>query len=401
MSSDELRLLTVDWNCTQAPLGDMGTAHKLFEAQAAKTPDAVAVRFEGSLLTYSELNARCNQFARRLRSLGIGPGSLVAVHIERSVEMLVALLGVQKAGGAYVPLDPGLPAARLNFMLTDSGATVLVAVGGVTAELAVPDGVHLLDFSAEAHSLGGLDSTDFEANVDTDDVAYVIYTSGSTGLPKGVAVSHGSLSNFLCSMKHEPGLAADDVVMALTTISFDIAALELYLPLVVGARIELASREVATDPGALAQLLSASNATVMQATPTAWRQLVEVGWRGRPGFRALCGGEALPRDLADAILERVQELWNLYGPTETTIWSAAERVERGGKCDQHRSAYSKYANLRRRPGGPAGADRDPGRNMDRRSGRSHRISSAARVNSTALCFRSLFCAVRWAIVPDR
>jgi amino acid adenylation domain-containing protein len=329
MSADELRLLTVDWNRTRMPLDDAGTVHKVFEAQVAKTPDAVAVRFEDSLLTYAELNARSNQFARRLHSLGIGPGFLVALHIERSLEMLIALLGVQKAGGAYVPLDPSLPVERLNFMLTDSGATVLVAVGAMTAELAVPDGVHLLDLKAEeAGTLDGLDSTNLGAIACPDDVAYVIYTSGSTGQPKGVAVSHGSLSNFLCSMKHEPSLAADDVVLAVTTISFDIAALELYLPLLVGARIELASGEVAADPRALAQLLSVSNATVLQATPTAWRQLLEIGWRGRQGFRALCGGEALPRGLADAVLERVQELWNLYGPTETTVWSAAERVER-------------------------------------------------------------------------
>jgi amino acid adenylation domain-containing protein len=328
VSADELRLLTVDWNRTRTPLGEAGAAHRLFETQAAKSPDAVAVRFEDSPLTYSALNARSNQLARRLRSLGTGPGSLVAVYIERSLEMLVALLAVQKAGGAYVPLDPGLPAERLNFMLADSGATVLVTVGA-TAELTMPDGVHLLDLRAEARVLEGLDSTNLGAGANPDDVAYVIYTSGSTGQPKGVAVSHGSLSNFLRSMKHEPGLSSDDVVLAVTTISFDIAALELYLPLSVGARIELASRKVTTDPEALSQLLSASNATVMQATPTAWRQLVEVGWRGRHGFRALCGGEALPRDLADAVLEGVQELWNLYGPTETTVWSTAERVERG------------------------------------------------------------------------
>lgn len=328
MSADELRLLTVNWNRTQTPLDGARTMPKLFEAQVAKAPDAVAVRFEDTLLTYAELNARSNQFARRLRSLGVGPGSLVALHSERSSDMLVALLGVQKAGGAYVPLDPSLPAERLNFMLSDSGATVLVTVGAGFAELAVPDGIHLMDLKAEARTLRGLDSSNLEAIADQDDVVYVIYTSGSTGKPKGVAVSHGSLSNFLCSMKHEPGLAADDVILAVTTISFDIAALELYLPLLVGARIELASRRVAADPTELAQLLSVSNATVMQATPTAWRQLLEVGWQGRQGFRALCGGEALPADLADALLERVQELWNLYGPTETTVWSTVERVQR-------------------------------------------------------------------------
>jgi amino acid adenylation domain-containing protein len=328
LSPEEQQLLTVNWNRTETPFDGARTMPKLFEAQVAKTPDAVAVRFDDTLLTYAELNARANQFARRLRSLGVGPSSLVALHIERSLDMLIALLSVQKAGGAYVPLDPSLPAERLYFMLSDSGATVLVTGGAAPAELAVPDGVYLMDLKAESVTSRGLDSSNLDAIAGQDDVAYVIYTSGSTGKPKGVAVSHGSLTNFLCSMKHEPGLDADDVVLAVTTISFDIAALELYLPLLVGARIELASRRVAADPTKLAQLVSVSNATVMQATPTAWRQLLEVGWRGRQGFRALCGGEALPPDLADALLEKVEELWNLYGPTETTVWSTVERVGR-------------------------------------------------------------------------
>lgn len=328
MSADEMRLLMVGWNRTPVPLEAIGMVHEHFETQAVKTPHSVAVRFENTQLRYVDLNARSNQFARRLRSLGIGPGVLVALHIERSLDMLVALLGVQKAGGAYVPLDPSLPPERLNFMLSDSGAKVLVAAGALAKELAVPDGVHFLDLEAEGPTLGKLDSSNLGAIAGPDDVAYVIYTSGSTGVPKGVAVSHGSLSNFLSSMKNEPGLGADDIVVAVTTISFDIAALELYLPLLVGARIELSSRDVAADPGALAHLLAVSKATVMQATPMAWRQLLETGWRGRQGFRALCGGEALPRDLADALLEKVHELWNLYGPTETTIWSTAERVER-------------------------------------------------------------------------
>jgi amino acid adenylation domain-containing protein len=160
------------------------------------------------------------------------------------------------------------------------------------------------------------------------DAAYVLYTSGSTGRPKGVVVTHGSLANFLLSMLERPGLTQDDVLAAVTTVSFDIAALELYLPLLAGARVELVPRRTASDGASLAHLLARGGITVMQATPATWRMLIEAGWQGDPSFRALCGGESLPPRLASDILERAGELWNMYGPTETTVWSTLERVDR-------------------------------------------------------------------------
>ena len=313
------------WNATAAPYPEDQIFAQLFEAQAAATPTAPAISFEGNITRYGELNARANAVAHALRTLGIGPGSLVGLLLPRSAALLTALIGIQKSGGAYVPLDPSFPAERLAYMLADSGAKVLVTAGDIAGQTELPDGVAilnldtLLEASSPDNPVGGACPTD---------TAYVIYTSGSTGRPKGVAVSHAAMMNFLWSMRQRPGLSASDIMAAVTTISFDIAVLELYLPLLVGARVELVSRETATDGVGLAHLIETSGATTLQATPATWRLLVEAGWRGNPSFRALCGGEPLPRDLADAILERVGELWNLYGPTETTVWSTLDRVER-------------------------------------------------------------------------
>ncbi len=314
------------FNATEVELPRVRFAQQ-FERQVVEGTGACAVRFGGGSLTYGELDAQANRLARHLRDLGVEAGDLVGLCVGRSLDLLVALIGIQKSGGAYVPLDPHFPTERLGYMLEDSGARVLVTTAEALGALRVPDGVQVLDLHAQGDVLGALDGSDLEPVGSAEDPAYVIYTSGSTGRPKGVAVSHGALANFLGSMAREPGLSASDVLAAVTTISFDIAGLELYLPLVVGARIELISRDVAMDGEALARVLSESGATVLQATPATWRMLVESDWRPVGPLRAFCGGEALPRDLADALLGRVQELWNLYGPTETTIWSTVSRVE--------------------------------------------------------------------------
>ena len=299
-----------------------------FEAQVTRTPDAIAVTAEGHSLSYAELNASANRVAHRLVELGIRPGDRVGLCATRTPALLAGLLGIQKSGGAYVPLDPEFPVERLNYMIADSGAKVLLVSGRLPQGLQVPQGVARLEIGSTAE-----DPREQNPSVATqmNDLAYVIYTSGSSGRPKGVAVSHGALLNFLWSMRQRPGLAAQDVLAAVTTVSFDIAALELYLPLMIGARIELVSRHVAADGHALAKLLVTSQATTLQATPTTWRMLLRAGWSGAAAFRALCGGEALPRDLADELLPRVGELWNLYGPTETTVWSAVDRVQRAAE----------------------------------------------------------------------
>jgi amino acid adenylation domain-containing protein len=318
------------WNRATTAAYPANTSYpKLFEAQVKVTPDAVAVSFKGVNLSYLQLNTRANQLAWHLRSLGVGPGVLVGLCMHRGLKLPVALMGIQKAGGTYVPLDPGFPADRRSFMLEDSGAAVLVTAGDAAASVKLPPALRVLDIEDHADLLTTLSTTDPEGGAGPRDAAYVIYTSGSTGRPKGVAVPHSALVNLLLSMRHSPGLSDKDVIAAVTTISFDIAGLELYLPWLVGARVELVASEIAADGVQLAALLKTSQATVLQATPATWRLLIEAEWRAGPDFRALCGGEALPRELADTLLDRVGELWNLYGPTETTIWSTAERVERG------------------------------------------------------------------------
>jgi amino acid adenylation domain-containing protein len=326
LTAKERQQVLVQFNATAADVNQESVTAQ-FERQVMTSAHACAVSFDGSNLSYGALNRRANRLARRLQSLGIGRGSLVGLCLERSLDLIAALLAVQKAGAAYLPLDPSLPAERLEFMLTDSGASLLVTAGETAAGLVVPDHVHLLDLNAEAAALEELDASNLPVAASPEDLAYVIYTSGSLGQPKGVEISCGALSSFLGSMRREPGLSSTDILAAVTTVSFDIAGLELYLPLTAGARIELIPREKAIDGAALGAHLTVCGATILQATPVTWRQLVEADWRGGTGFRALCGGEALPGDLACALLQRVEELWNLYGPTETTIWSTIERVE--------------------------------------------------------------------------
>jgi amino acid adenylation domain-containing protein len=328
LSPAERELVVHRFNATTKSVGAV-TIVQEFERQAALSPDAIAVRCQGVELSYGELNRRANRLARRLQAMGVAPGALVAICLDRSLHLPVALLGVTKAGAAYVPLDPQFPAERLAFMLADSEVSVLITAGNAAGGIEMPAHVAVVDVSDDAARLEVLSDSNLEHRARPDDLAYVIYTSGSTGRPKGVAVRHGALINFLCSMKHEPGLAGSDVVAAVTTMSFDIAGLELFLPWIAGAKVELISREVAADGAALAEQLSACGATLLQATPATWRLLLEAGWSGDTRLRALCGGEALPRDLADALLDRVGELWNLYGPTETTVWSTIERVVPG------------------------------------------------------------------------
>jgi len=321
----EERAILEAWNAgSSKPLGPE-TFPTLFEVQAARTPDAVAVSFRGVRLSYGELNQRANGLAQVLSQAGIGRGHTVGVCVPRSESLLIGLLGVQKSAAAYVPLDPHFPAERLGYMLADCGAKALLSCGPLPAGLQVPADVLVIDVAGDSASVRDNPSS---ARLQ-EDTAYILYTSGSTGNPKGVAVSHGALANFLLSMAESPGLAASDVLAAVTTVSFDIAGLELYLPLLVGATVELVPSELAADGAALAGLLDSSGATVFQATPATWRLLIDSGWRGNRLLRALCGGEALPRKLANEILARVSRLWNMYGPTETTIWSTLEEVTTG------------------------------------------------------------------------
>ena len=331
LSPQERARLLREWNATAAPLPAETTIHAMFAAQAARTPDAVAVEQGGEALSYAVLQAQAARIAARLRAEGCGPGRMVGLYLERTPRMLAALLGVLESGAAYVPLDPGFPAERIGFMLEDAAAPVVLTERALLAEL--PQGAHRAlpvdELLAAPSSVDAGDDLRSAAQATGEDPAYVIFTSGSTGRPKGVRIPHRAAVNFLASMAREPGLRADDRLCAITTLSFDIALLELLLPLTVGARVVLADRATTADGVALAALLEASATTVLQATPATWRMLLDSGWSGRAGLRMLCGGEALPRELADRLLGCGAELWNVYGPTETTVWSTLERVAPG------------------------------------------------------------------------
>lgn len=327
LTDDERRRLTEDWNNTRRAF-PVDPFTRLFERQVAQAPLAVALMFEGEHLDYRELNARANRLAHYLRGLGVGPGIKVGICLERGLDMVIGVLGVLKAGGVYIPLDPAYPGERLAFMLEDSQATVVLSQGDMLASLPVQN-AHVVNLDRDQEAIAQQGEENLAYSPGPEDLAYILYTSGSTGKPKGVQIPHRALSNFLHSMAREPGLDRSDVLVAVTTLSFDIAGLELYLPLISGARLVLASRETAADGTALAALLAACDASVMQATPATWRLLLASGWEGSPKLKILCGGEALPRDLAETLLPRCASLWNMYGPTETTIWSTTYRVESG------------------------------------------------------------------------
>jgi amino acid adenylation domain-containing protein len=323
LPEQERQRVVVEWNETGREYPRDACLHELFEARAAETPDAIAVVFERQVLTYRELNARADELAAYLRAIGIGPDVLVGLCVQRSLETVVGVLAILKAGGAYVPLDPTFPRDRIAFMLEDSRAPVLLTQRSLVNDLP-PTAARQVVIDEPLPRIEG--SRGESVSAGPSSLAYVIYTSGSTGKPKGVQIEHRAVVNFLNAMRREPGLRPEDVLLAVTTLSFDIAGLELFLPLTTGARVVVVPWETAVDGKALLNALNEHRVTVLQATPATWRLLLAAEWRGTPGLKALCGGEPLPADLARELMARCGELWNMYGPTETTIWSSCCRV---------------------------------------------------------------------------
>ena len=302
------------------------SVHHLFEARRKETPDALAIEAGDATWTYRELDQRANQIARHLRALGVGAGDYVGVCSTRGAHLVAALLGVMKAGGAYLPLDPAFPRERLAFMLAETAAPVVLTESALR-EFLPPSGATTVELDTDWPEIASRSSNKLPASVVVGPLAYVIFTSGSTGTPKGVQVPHAAVVNFLETMAQTPGLERSDVLLAVTTISFDISVLELFLPLSVGAKLVLVDKDVSSDGRRLAARIAETRTTVVQATPATWRLLFDSGWRGDPSLRVLCGGEALPKDLAAQLLGTVGQLWNMYGPTETTIWSTIARIE--------------------------------------------------------------------------
>jgi amino acid adenylation domain-containing protein/non-ribosomal peptide synthase protein (TIGR01720 family) len=326
MPDSEWRCLSHEFNATETAYPRNETITRLVAARAKAQPNKAACECRGRVLTYSETAALAGKTASALREAGVGEGAWVGVGLERSERLPAVLLGIMSVGAAYVPLDPEFPEARRQYMVADAelAAAFVESSGG---EYLPPSTLRLTDADINRQPL-----SDWHPGPDLaagDRLAYVLYTSGSTGLPKGVKLGHRGLTNFLFSMANEPGMDGDDVCLAVSSLAFDISGLELLLPLMVGGKTVVAARNEALDGLKLADRLSRGDITVMQATPATWQMLFEAGWTGTPGLKALCGGEGLPRELADKLLGATAELWNLYGPTETTIWSTVARVTPG------------------------------------------------------------------------
>jgi len=325
LTEPERKLILGDWNTTDTDYPRHLCLHQLFEQQAERTRNAIALVMADQQITYCELNERANQLAHHLVERGVASETLVGIFLERSMDMVVALLGVLKAGGTYVPLDPAYPTDRIASIVDDSRLPVLLTQASLLAALPVSQAT-VINLDDPEHQVSKEKRDSVARDVRSENLAYVLYTSGSTGKPKGVQITHRNLVNFLLSVAKEPGLQREDTLLAVTTLSFDIAGLELYLPLITGARIILASRDEAADGRRLLGLIRHWKPTVMQATPATWRMLLDAGWEGTPTLKVLCGGEALPGDLAAQLLPRCGQLWNMYGPTETTIWSSVYAV---------------------------------------------------------------------------
>ncbi|MER6444398.1 amino acid adenylation domain-containing protein [Streptomyces venezuelae] len=328
--------LLLDWNDTDHPV-PAGTVVDAFEHAARLHPGVTAVIAGADTLDYAALEERANRLARLLIGRGAGPESVVGLALPRSADLVVALLGVLKAGAAYLPLDLDYPADRLEFMVEDARPLCVLTTLDCAATAPVVDGVETVVLDAP-DTLTELADSASDAPADADRTApltgghpaYVIYTSGSTGRPKGVVVPHAALANFLRMQAHELELAPAQRLVAVTTISFDIAALEIHTPLISGATVVLADRDTVRDPAALATLVDAHRPSVMQATPSLWHALLE---DGRPaslgGTRVLVGGEALPAALAERLARTARTVTNVYGPTEATVWATSRRLDPG------------------------------------------------------------------------
>ena len=327
MSVPQRQQTIVDWNATELEYPTESNLAAEFSRQATETPDKVAVVFDDTSLTYREVESRSNQIARYLQSQhAITRGDLIGICVDRSAEMLVYLYGIMKAGAGYVPLDPNYPADRLQYMCDHSGLKLIVTQSSLASRVAEFNKPQVaIDDAGDA--IESLDDTVVISDTSPQDICYVIYTSGSTGKPKGVQVPHGAVVNFLYAMRETPGFTPDDSVLAVTTLSFDIAVLELYLPTIFGGRVVIVDSLTAADGKELATRLVRHDISLLQATPATWRLLIQSDWSGKEDLKVLCGGEPMPADLVAPLLDRCAELWNMYGPTETTVWSAVYKIE--------------------------------------------------------------------------
>jgi len=314
------------WNETKISYPVDKPIYQFVSENAEKYPDKTAIKHRNSIINYKDLNEKANQFAHYLIENQVHPGDIIAVAVDRSIELLISLLGIMKTRAVYVPIDPEYPIKRIEYMLEDSAAKVLISSEKYKSQFA-KEGIKEIILEEIYPELIKYPAHEPAVEVKGTDLAYVIYTSGSTGIPKGIAIEHHSLCNFLISMQKEPGISVNDKIIAITTISFDPSVLELYLPLISGAELLIADPEIAKDTRVLLDLIRTEKVSIMQATPSTWRMMLQSKWEERLDLKALCGGEALSKDLAKALLSRCTSLWNMYGPTETTVWASVKQIK--------------------------------------------------------------------------
>jgi amino acid adenylation domain-containing protein len=323
LNPEERKQVLAEWNQTDNKQKSGTSIPELFELQVARHSSKVALGFSNQTLTYGALNEQANKLARYLCKLGVGTDTLVGLFLKPSLERMVALMAILKAGGAFVPLDPDLSGERLALLL--DGVKLLITQSELAKQLPV-HAAQVVDLDSVEAQTEETCGDNLPVKVQPDHLAYVIYTSGSTGKPKGVMIEHGSFINLVESMCFQPGFSEDDVLLSITSLSFDIGVLEVLLPLLTGSQLQLLGREIAKDGRQLIAVLSRSSATMMMGTPATWRMLIDSGWQGNTGLTVITAGEALSPDLARQLLERVGSLWNFYGPTETTVYSTGIQI---------------------------------------------------------------------------
>ncbi|MEM7401116.1 MAG: amino acid adenylation domain-containing protein [Pseudomonadota bacterium] len=319
LSSKEQKLFN-GWNATATEIPTC-CAHQLFEKQVAKSPNENAVSDNNKTLTYAELNQQANQLAHLLLQHGAGPNKAIAMALSRDINLVVTLLAILKTGSYYLPLDLNHPTDRILSILADNESGFIICKSNIS--FTPPSKWTMIVLDHEQDTINTQPLNNIEQNYSAEQLAYLIYTSGSSGQPKGVPIRHSSLVNLLTSMTKAPGIENTDRLLAVTTIAFDIATLEILLPLISGAELVIANDAVTSDGATLRQLIKQADITMMQATPSTWRLLMDSDWQSPSKFKCLSGGEALDVSLTQNLLKHFDQVWNLYGPTETTIWSAA------------------------------------------------------------------------------
>jgi len=315
-TQEKLQEMLYDWNQTQSDYPKEQCVHHLFEQQVRQSPDNIAVVYQNQTMTYGALNAKSESIASHLKEAGADVGKMVGICINRSIDMIAGLLAIMKSGSAYVPLDPAFPKQRLQRILDESHAEILLGTSQLIEQFPSFSGKKIsVDDEIQAVS------SRLDIPIHSDQRMYVMFTSGSTGKPKGVQISHRNVVNFLYAMQQKPGISSKDRLLAVTTFAFDISVLELFLPLVTGAKLIIAAQDDLTDAFKLQRLIKKHDITIMQATPATWKLLQQNNWQGSPSLTALCGGEPLPQSLANYLCDKTKCLWNMFGPTETTIWT--------------------------------------------------------------------------------